>query len=207
MYMRWLKLHGIPTECLDWDESEIGLLKEAAFLVALPASALKSEAGVHRLTRFSPFCADNKLQTSFALVTVEPEPIKKQFTLPMHEVRIDVYRAQGPGGQGVNTTDSAVRAVHVPTGAVATCQTTRSQIKNRESALQILQQRVELAMAAPKEARRAGSGWGEAIRSYVLNGKSRVKDHRTGAEESRPQHVLDGRLDRFLKIPLPGARG
>jgi peptide chain release factor 2 len=204
MYARWFTKNGVTIDCLDWNEPEAGLVKEASLLVDTDFRSLKTETGIHRLTRISPFCAANKPQTSFALVTIEPEPGKRApFVIPESEVRIDVYRAQGPGGQGVNTTDSAVRAIHTPTGISATCQSTRSQHANKEFALRILAQRVAAASETPAQIKRAGTGWGEAIRSYVLNGSPRVKDHRDGSSDARPKNVLDGNLHSFLPAPAP----
>ena len=197
-YIRFFTKKNIAHTCLEWDEVEPGLVKEVALLVSLTPDQLESEAGVHRLTRISPFCAENKPQTSFALVTVEPEPPEvPDFVLSLSEVRIDVFRAKGHGGQGVNTTDSAVRAVHTPTGTVATCQNTRSQHTNKEFALRVLAQRVK-ALGLTGNIRRAGTGWGESFRSYVLNGKARVKDSRSGVADSRPAHVLEGNMENLV---------
>lgn len=200
MYEKWGRKTGFGPEILSWDEEAPGLLKEASLLMGAPPERMRGERGVHRLTRISPFCSQNKPQTSFALVEVEPEPNpRKPVNIPDKDIRTDVFRAGGPGGQGVNTTDSAVRVVHKPTGITAVCQSSRSQQKNRAVAAAILCQRVEEALAEKMETRRAGKGWGVAIRSYVLNGKARVRDHRSGKLDSRPLHVLEGNIEGFLE--------
>jgi peptide chain release factor 2 len=196
MYYRHFQKSGIAADLMEWSEEESGLLREASLLVHVAFERLSGEAGPHRLTRFSPFCAENKPHTSFALVSVEEEPDEKSdLVLPPQDIRVDVFRAQGPGGQGVNTTDSAVRLTHLPTGIRAVCQATRSQQKNKAQALKILTQRVEEEDAQKKE---RVSGKKSTTRSYSLIGTARVKDHRTQKSDSRPLHVLEGNLSKFL---------
>ena len=167
---------------------------------------LKSEKGVHRLVRLSPFDANNRRHTSFAAIDVIPEfDDNVDVNLNDSDIRIDVYRSSGAGGQGVNTTDSAVRVTHIPTGIVVTCQNERSQIKNKEIALKVLKSKlyqIKLKENQDKinnlKSNNSGIEFGSQIRSYVLHPYSMIKDHRTGYETSNVNKVLDGNLDGFI---------
>ncbi len=209
MYLRWAERNRFKTEILDQTEGEEAGLKSVTFAVdgRWAYGRLKSERGVHRLVRISPFDSQKRRHTSFALVEVMPEvaddaPIE----IDDKDLRIDTYRASGAGGQHVNKTDSAVRITHLPTGIVVTCQNERSQAQNKERALTVL--RAKLAERAQEEreaemARLRGvhveAGWGNQIRSYVLQPYTMVKDLRTGVETSNPTAVLDGELDPFIE--------
>jgi peptide chain release factor 2 len=169
---------------------------------------------VHRLVRISPFNAQGKRQTSFASAEIVPEPDEEQeIAIPEKDIRVDVFRAGGHGGQGVNTTDSAVRITHFPTGLVVTCQNERSQIKNRATAMKVLAARVRQLEIDKKKAEQEQSyaakgqiGWGHQIRSYVLQPYQMVKDLRTGEQTSDVQAVLDGEIDAFLNAFLKGKK-
>jgi peptide chain release factor 2 len=209
MYLRWAERNRYRTEILDQTEGEEAGLKSvtAAIDGRWAYGRLKSERGVHRLVRISPFDSQNRRHTSFALVEVMPEvPEDAAVEIDERDLRVDTYRASGAGGQHVNKTDSAVRITHLPTGIVVTCQNERSQIQNRERAMTVL--RAKLAERAMEEreaemARLRGqhveAGWGNQIRSYVLQPYTMVKDLRTGVETSNPSAVLDGDLDAFIE--------
>jgi peptide chain release factor 2 len=209
MYLRWAERNKYRTEILDQTEGEEAGLKSvtAAIDGRWAYGRLKSERGVHRLVRISPFDSQNRRHTSFALVEVMPEvPEDAAIEIDERDLRVDTYRASGAGGQHVNKTDSAVRITHLPTGIVVTCQNERSQIQNRERAMAVL--RAKLAERAMEEreaemARLRGqhveAGWGNQIRSYVLQPYTMVKDLRTGVETSNPSAVLDGDLDAFIE--------
>jgi peptide chain release factor 2 len=209
MYLRWAERSRYRTEILDQTEGEEAGLKSvtAAIDGRWAYGRLKSERGVHRLVRISPFDSQNRRHTSFALVEVMPEvPEDAAIEIDERDLRVDTYRASGAGGQHVNKTDSAVRITHLPTGIVVTCQNERSQTQNRERAMAVL--RAKLAERAEEEreaemARLRGqhveAGWGNQIRSYVLQPYTMVKDLRTGVETSNPTAVLDGDLDAFIE--------
>lgn len=208
MYVRWAERQGYTAEVLDVSEGDEAGIK-SAFLSIEGDHAygyLRSERGVHRLVRLSPFDADHARHTSFALVEVMPEAEGQlDLEIPAEELKVDTFRSSGPGGQNMQKVSSAVRITHLPTGIVATCQSQRSQHQNKEVALKILYARVlELQQKARDEERaklkgeRVDAGWGNQIRSYVLHPYKMVKDHRTGHETAAAEAVLDGVLDDFI---------
>ncbi|WP_329338440.1 peptide chain release factor 2 [Streptomyces sp. NBC_00663] len=210
MYLRWAERHGFKTEIYETSYAEEAGIKSTTFAVQVPYAygQLSVEQGTHRLVRISPFDNQGRRQTSFA--GVEILPVVEQtdhIDIDESELRIDVYRSSGPGGQGVNTTDSAVRITHLPTGIVVSCQNERSQIQNKATAMNVLQakllerQRQEdrAKMDALKD---GGSSWGNQMRSYVLHPYQMVKDLRTDFEVGNPQAVLDGEIDGFLEAGI-----
>jgi peptide chain release factor 2 len=208
MYLRWAERHGFGVDVYDTSYAEEAGIKSATFVVHAPYAygTLSVEQGTHRLVRISPFDNQGRRQTSFA--EVEVLPVVEQtdhIAIPDDELRIDVYRSSGPGGQGVNTTDSAVRITHLPTGIVVTCQNERSQLQNRARALEVLQakllERQRHEEQAKMDALRGDSGgsWGNQMRSYVLHPYQMVKDLRTEHEEGNPTSVFDGEIDAFLE--------
>ncbi|MFJ1755198.1 peptide chain release factor 2 [Kitasatospora sp. NPDC088134] len=210
MYLRWAERHGYPTEVYDTSYAEEAGIKSATFTVKAPYAygTLSVEQGTHRLVRISPFDNQGRRQTSFAGVEVLPVvETSDHVDIDEGDLRIDVYRASGPGGQGVNTTDSAVRITHLPTGIVVSCQNERSQIQNKASAMNVLQakllerrrQEERAAMDALKD---GGSSWGNQMRSYVLHPYQMVKDLRTEHEVGNPQGVLDGDIDGFIEAGI-----
>ncbi|MEY9849824.1 peptide chain release factor 2 [Streptacidiphilus sp. BW17] len=210
MYLRWAERHGYPTEVYDTSYAEEAGIKSATFAVKAPYAygTLSVEQGTHRLVRISPFDNQGRRQTSFAGVEVLPVVESSDHVdIDEKELRIDVYRSSGPGGQGVNTTDSAVRITHLPTNIVVSCQNERSQIQNKASAMNVLQakllerrrQEERAAMDALKD---GGSSWGNQMRSYVLHPYQMVKDLRTEFEVGNPQQVLDGELDGFIEAGI-----
>ena len=212
MYIRWCEDKDYKVEVLDLLEGEEAGIKRVSFLVkGLNAYGyLKCEKGIHRLVRLSPFYSNNKRHTSFASVEVTPE-IDNTVSVQINDedLKIDVYRSSGAGGQGVNTTDSAVRVTHLPTKIVVTCQNERSQIKNKEKAISILKGKLKLLEIEAKEREMANLkgeskniDFGSQIRSYVMHPYSMVKDHRTGCETSNVSKVLDGDLDMFIEAYL-----
>ena len=211
MYLRFCEKHGFKVSCLERVVGEEAGIKTAVYEVSgINAYGwLKSEHGVHRLVRLSPFNANNLRQTSFALVEILPV-IKADTDVQIDEkdLRIDVYRSGGHGGQGVNTTDSAVRITHLPTNTVVAIQNERSQIQNREKAMEILRGKLaQMQMEQHAETLadlRAGesAGWGQQIRNYVLQPYKLAKDTRTGFESTDPDAVLDGGLDDFVRAYL-----
>jgi peptide chain release factor 2 len=207
MYLRWAERHGYPTEIYDTSYAEEAGLKSATFAVKAPYTygTLSVEAGTHRLVRISPFDNQARRQTSFA--GVEVLPVVEQtdrIEVPDNELRIDVFRSSGPGGQSVNTTDSAVRITHLPTGIVVTCQNEKSQLQNRAAAMRVLQARLLERKRAEEQATLAGlradaaGSWGDQMRSYVLHPYQMVKDLRTEHETGNPTAVFDGDLDGFI---------
>ena len=211
MYLRWCESRGWKTELLEVSGGEVAGIKSATFRVEgdFAYGWLKTEIGVHRLVRKSPFDSDNRRHTSFTSVFVSPE-VDDRIDIEINpaDLKTDVYRSSGAGGQHVNKTESAVRITHVPTNTVVACQTERSQHANRDRAMKMLAARLyELEMQkrnAEKdavEATKSDIGWGSQIRNYVLD-QSRIKDLRTGIERSDTQKVLDGDLDEFVEASL-----
>jgi peptide chain release factor 2 len=212
MYTRWAEQSGYKVQILELHDGEEAGVKSATLEVSGPNAYgwLKTESGVHRLVRISPFDSQSRRHTSFASVWVYPV-VDDTIDIDIDEgdVRIDTYRSSGAGGQHVNTTDSAVRLTHVPTGIVVACQSERSQHKNRATAWKMLRARMyeaELekreAAAAAASASKTDIGWGHQIRSYVLQPYQLVKDLRTGVESTSPQDVLDGKLLPFMEASL-----
>ena len=214
MYTRWAEREGFDLDLDEIHQGEEAGLKSATFIVHGPNAygLLSAERGVHRLVRMSPFDAQKRRHTSFASLDVIPlldEADEEEIEIDPKDLRIDVYRSTGPGGQSVNTTDSAVRITHIPTGIQAACQNERSQLQNRAVAMRILKSRLaELERRRREEelqsirGERKAVDFGSQIRSYVLAPYQMVKDHRTGVEVGDPQRVLDGDLDRFIEAEL-----
>lgn len=211
MYLRWGERHGFKTELIEVSPGEVAGIKSATikFEGAYAYGWLRTESGVHRLVRKSPFDSNNKRHTSFASVFISPE-LDDNIAIDINpaDLRVDTYRASGAGGQHVNRTDSAVRITHVPSGIVVQCQSDRSQHKNRAQALKQLRAKlyeVEIQKQKDKqdalEANKKDITWGSQIRSYVLD-MSRIKDLRTGVEVGNTQAVLDGDLDKFIEASL-----
>ncbi len=212
MYTRWAERHRMKVDVLEVHEGEEAGIKSATVLIKGQNAYgfLKTESGVHRLVRISPYDSNARRHTSFASIWVYPvidDTI--EIDIPDSDVRIDTYRSSGAGGQHVNTTDSAVRITHIPTGIAVACQAERSQHKNRAKAWEMLRSRLyeeELkkreAEASATEASKTDIGWGHQIRSYVLQPYQLVKDLRTGMENTSPQSVLDGDLDEFMEAAL-----
>ncbi len=211
MYLRWADQHGYKTDIYDISYAEEAGIKSATFVVhgEYTYGQLSVEQGAHRLVRISPFDNQARRQTSFAEVEVLPVVEKADhIDIPDSDLRVDVFRSSGPGGQSVNTTDSAVRVVHIPTGIVVTCQNEKSQHQNKASALAVLQAKLlELKRQQEREEMDAlGAGgnasWGNQMRNYVLHPYKMVKDLRTGVEIGDPSRVLDGDLDSFLEAGI-----
>jgi peptide chain release factor 2 len=211
MYLRWAERHGYPTEVYDTSYAEEAGIKSATFGVKVPYAygTLSVEQGTHRLVRISPFDNQGRRQTSFAGVEVLPVVEKSDHVdIDEAELRVDVYRSSGPGGQGVNTTDSAVRITHIPTGIVVSCQNERSQIQNRASAMNVLQAKLLERRRQEEQAKMdalkgdGGNSWGNQMRSYVLHPYQMVKDLRTEHEVGNPQGVLDGDIDGFIEAGI-----
>jgi peptide chain release factor 2 len=214
MYLRWAERHEYPTEVFDTSYAEEAGIKSGTFVVKAPFAygTLAGEHGVHRLVRISPFDNQSRRQTSFASVDVTPVVEETDdVEIPEEDIRIDVYRSSGPGGQGVNTTDSAVRLTHLPTGIVVTCQNERSQIQNRARAMEVLAAKlleVRRQEAADEMGRLKGSrntvGFGsdDKVRDYVLQPYQMVKDARTGVEVGNTGAVLDGDIDVFIEAEV-----
>jgi peptide chain release factor 2 len=211
MYIRWAEKHRYGVEVFDTSYAEEAGIKSATFAVHAPFAygTLSVEQGTHRLVRISPFDNQSRRQTSFADVEVLPVvETTDHIEIPEGDVRVDVYRSSGPGGQSVNTTDSAVRLTHVPTGIVVTCQNEKSQLQNKVSAMRVLQakllERKRLEERAELDALKGdgGSSWGNQMRSYVLQPYQMVKDLRTDYEVGNPAAVLDGDIDGFLEAGI-----
>lgn len=211
MYLRWAEKANMKTELIERSVGEEAGIKSALYSISGPYAygKLRSEHGVHRLVRLSPFNSDNLRQTSFALVEIMPEiTAPEEVTLDEKDLKIDVYRAGGHGGQSVNTTDSAVRVTHLPTGTVVAIQNERSQLQNKETALKILRSKLaQMQMEQHAETLadlRAGesASWGNQIRNYVLHPYQLVKDTRTKHEDKDTAGVLDGKIDGFIDAYL-----
>jgi peptide chain release factor 2 len=217
MYTRWAEAHGYKVQMIEESEGEQAGIKSATFQVSGPNAYgwLKTEGGVHRLVRISPFDSNARRQTSFASVYVYPvidDTI--HIDIDPSDLKIDTFRASGAGGQHVNKTESAIRITHIPTGIIVACQTDRSQHRNRATAMEMLRARMyeaELqkreAASAVTEAAKTDIGWGHQIRSYVLAPYQMVKDLRTGYETGNPAAVLDGGLDEFMAAALAARVG
>ncbi|HEX5493475.1 MAG TPA: peptide chain release factor 2 [Mycobacteriales bacterium] len=211
MYLRWAERHGYRTEVYDTSYAEEAGIKSATFAVKAPYAygTLAGEHGTHRMVRISPFDNQSRRQTSFAGVDVVPVVAQSDhIDVDESEIRVDVYRSSGPGGQGVNTTDSAVRITHLPSGIVVSCQNERSQLQNRATAMAVLQakllERRRREEKAELDALRGDSGgsWGTQIRSYVLHPYQMVKDLRTEVETGNTSAVLDGEIDDFVEAEI-----
>lgn len=211
MYVRWAERHQYPVEVYDTSYAEEAGIKSTTFAIKAPYAygTLSVEAGTHRLVRISPFDNQGRRQTSFAAVEVVPVlEATDDIDIPEDEVRVDVYRSSGPGGQSVNTTDSAVRLTHIPTGVVVSCQNEKSQLQNKASAMVILKAKL---LALKKAEERAhldelrgdvAASWGDQMRNYVLNPYQLVKDLRTEHETGNTQAVLDGEIDDFIETGI-----
>ncbi len=216
MYTRWAERNKYPVEVFDTSYAEEAGLKSATFAVHAPYAygTLSVEAGTHRLVRISPFDNQGRRQTSFAAVEVVPVLEQTdEIEVPDEEIRVDVFRSGGPGGQSVNTTDSAVRLTHIPTGLVVSCQNEKSQLQNKASAMIVLKAKL-LAMKKAEEAAHlkdlkgdVAASWGDQMRNYVLNPYQIVKDLRTSYESGNPQAVFDGDIDAFLEAGIRWRRG
>ena len=211
MYLRWCESNGFKADLIETSPGEVAGIKSATIHITgdFAFGWLRTETGVHRLVRKSPFDSGNRRHTSFAAVFVSPE-IEDNFEIDLDpsDLRIDVYRASGAGGQHVNTTESAVRITHLPSGTVVQCQNDRSQHKNKATAMKQMRARLfelehqkRLDKAQAVEDTKADIGWGSQIRSYVLD-QSRVKDLRTQIESSNPEAILDGNINKFLEASL-----
>jgi peptide chain release factor 2 len=211
MYLRWAERHGYNTDVYDTSYAEEAGIKSATFAVKAPYAygTLSVEQGTHRLVRISPFDNQGRRQTSFAAIEVVPVVEQTDaIDIPDDEIRVDVYRASGPGGQGVNTTDSAVRLTHIPTGIVVSCQNERSQLQNKATAMVVLQAKL-LAVKKAEEAAKMDAlrgdvmgSWGDQMRSYVLHPYQMVKDLRTEYEVGNPNAVFDGDIDGFVEAGI-----
>ena len=217
MYLRWAEKHGYTASLMEESEGEQAGIKSATLQISGPNAYgwLKTEAGVHRLVRISPFDSNARRQTSFASIWVYPV-IDDTIVIDINpsDLKVDTYRASGAGGQHVNKTDSAIRITHIPSGIVVACQTDRSQHRNRANAMEMLRARMyeaELrkreAVTAAQEDAKTDIGWGHQIRNYVLAPYQLVKDLRTGVEKGNPDAVLDGDLDEFMAAALAARSG
>lgn len=211
MYLRWAERHGYKTEVYETSYAEEAGIKSTTFAVQVPYAygTLSVEQGTHRLVRISPFDNQGRRQTSFAGVEVLPVvETTDHVEIDESELRVDVYRSSGPGGQGVNTTDSAVRLTHIPTGIVVSCQNERSQIQNKATAMNVLQAKLLERRRQEEQAKMdalkgdSGGSWGNQMRSYVLHPYQMVKDLRTEFEVGNPTAVLDGDIDGFLEAGI-----
>ena len=216
MYTRWAERNNYPVEVFDTSYAEEAGLKSATFAIHAPYAygTLSVEAGTHRLVRISPFDNQGRRQTSFAAVEVVPVLEQTdEIDVPEEEIRVDVYRSSGPGGQSVNTTDSAVRLTHIPTGTVVSCQNEKSQLQNKASAMVILKAKLLALKKAEERAQLdelrgdVQGSWGDQMRNYVLHPYQMVKDLRTDYETGNPQAVFDGEIDAFLEAGIRWRRG
>lgn len=217
MYLRWAEKRGFKSEILETTPGEEAGIKSVIIEITGPYAYgyLRSERGVHRLVRLSPFDAAHRRHTSFALVEVMPEVEEAvDVVIGPDDLKIDVFKASGHGGQNVQKTSTAVRITHLPTGITVSCQNERSQLQNREMALKILRARLMELEVEKKEEERSrlkgehvDAGWGNQIRSYVLHPYNMAKDHRTGYETGNPNAVLDGNLDEFIQAYLKSTVG
>src|SRR5881409_2308821 len=215
MYLRWCERAGFKAEVVDLLPGEEAGIKSATIEVTgdYAYGYLKGEAGVHRLIRISPFDASSRRQTSFASVAVILEVEDVEVVVKDEEIRVDVYRSSGPGGQGVNTADSAVRITHLPTGIVVACQNERSQLRNRDTAMRILRARLyqiyekrQKDELAELTGEKKDIAFGSQIRTYTFHPYQIIKDHRTGLEVGNVEAVMDGGLDPFIKAYLTGGK-
>lgn len=211
MYLRWAERHGYKTKVMDSSYATEAGLKSATFEVEAPYAygTLSVESGTHRLVRISPFDNQGRRQTSFAAVEVIPLiETTDHIDIPDNEIRVDVFRSSGPGGQSVNTTDSAVRITHIPTGIVVSMQDEKSQIQNRAAAMRVLQSRLLMRRHEEEKAKKdelkgdVKASWGDQMRSYVLQPFQMVKDLRTEYESGNPQAVFDGDIDGFINAGI-----
>ena len=212
MYTRWCEKREFKITILDYQEGEEAGIKSVSLLIKglYAYGYLKGEKGVHRLVRLSPFDSNNRRHTSFASVEVTPDiDIDNNIEIDEKDLKIDVFRSTGAGGQGVNTTDSAVRITHLPTKIVVTCQNERSQIQNKEQALRVLKNKLLLLKIEEQEKElnkikgdQANINFGSQIRSYVMHPYSMVKDHRTNVETSNVTKLLDGDIDAYIDANL-----
>ncbi len=216
MYTRWAEQHKYGVEVFDTSYAEEAGLKSATFAIHAPYAygTLSVEAGTHRLVRISPFDNQGRRQTSFAAVEVVPVLEQTdEIEVDENDIKVDVYRSSGPGGQSVNTTDSAVRLTHLPTGVVVSCQNEKSQLQNKAAAMIVLKAKLLAIKKAEEEAHLrdlkgdVAASWGDQMRNYVLNPYQIVKDLRTGHESGNPQAVFDGELDDFLEAGIRWRRG
>jgi peptide chain release factor 2 len=211
IYLRWAERHGYPTEVYDTSYAEEAGIKSTTFGIKAPYAygTLRGEHGTHRMVRISKYDNQGRRQTSFAGVDILPVVQQADhIEIPEDEIRVDVFRSSGPGGQGVNTTDSAVRITHLPTGIVVSCQNERSQIQNRASAMAVLQakllerKREEQAAKLNELRGDGGRSWGTQIRNYVLHPYQNIKDVRTGFETGNTAAVMDGEIDGFIEAEI-----
>ncbi|SRR5579875_657114 len=211
IYLRWAERHGYPTEIYDTSYAEEAGIKSSTFVIKAPYAygTLRGEHGTHRMVRISKYDNQGRRQTSFAGVDVMPVVEQADhIDIPEDEIRVDVFRSSGPGGQGVNTTDSAVRITHLPTGIVVSCQNERSQIQNRATAMAVLQAKLLERKRQEQQARMNDlrgenrSSWGTQIRNYVLYPYQNIKDLRTGYETGNTAAVMDGEIDDFIEAEI-----
>jgi peptide chain release factor 2 len=211
MYLRWAERHGYGTEVYDMSYAEEAGIKSATFAIRAPYAygTLSVEQGTHRLVRISPFDNQGRRQTSFAAVEVVPVIEQTdEIDIPEEDIRVDVFRSSGPGGQSVNTTDSAVRLTHLPTGLVVAVQNEKSQLQNKNTAMVIMKAKLLALKRAEEKATLdemrgdVAASWGDQMRNYVLNPYQMVKDLRTDYEEGNPASVLDGGIDDFIEAGI-----